>query len=147
MTNINTDIPLRFKSLYRVTFMDLDAYGHMGSANIVRALIDHRFSQMRDVLGWTFQMTQEFKSGFYTQRFDIQYLRPLFVDETIEIESWISELSDMQCIVSFEVRKQKAKLAVSAAMTLGNVDKSTGRLIPWDPNLVSLFYQKSGVTE
>lgn len=141
LDTIKTQKPKVFLSSHRAGFLDLDLYGHVNTLRYLHFITDHRFAQMRERLGWDLATIQKLPVGFYVHRVELDFIRPLFGDESFEIRSWVSDLASQTCVVSVEMIKENAKLAAKAQMHLSNVDRATGRAIDWDPALISVFFE------
>ena len=84
----------------RVRFADADPYGHLASGAYVNMIMSHRVEVLEDLLGFSIMRYARSGVAFPARNVEIEYLRPAFVGDSLEVGSWVEELGAS----SFEVR-------------------------------------------
>lgn len=115
----------------RVKFADADPYGHLASGAYVDMVMSHRVEALDDRLG--FSIVGHARSGvaYPARSIAVEYLRPAFVGERLELGSWIEAVGTR----SFEVRVVVAGEEDRAARALAvlhfvAVDSRTAKAMP-----------------
>lgn len=89
----------------RVRFQECDPLGHVNNAvylgYLEQAAIDHAAS-----VGWpSLRLQAEFGAVFVARRHEIDFLRPAFENDVLEIRTWPEEMSGARAIRAYEVRR------------------------------------------
>jgi YbgC/YbaW family acyl-CoA thioester hydrolase len=114
----------------RVKFADADPYGHLASGRYVDMVMSHRVEALEDLVGFSIVRYAASGVAFPARNVEVSYLRPAFVNEALEVASWLEELGSS----SFEVRAivsgaADRKARAVARIHFVSVDARTGRTV------------------
>jgi len=112
---------------------ECDGYGHVNNANYLNYLEYARHEFLKDA-GFDYPASQTAGYGIYTARIEIDYRKPAFYDDKLEIKSWPVKKGAVSGIIAQEIRRGD-DLLVEAKVTWAFVDsKGVPTKIPpqWD---------------
>lgn len=97
-----------FVSHVRVRFHECDPLGHVNNAvylgYLEQAAIDHAAAA-----GWpASRLREEFGAVFVARRHEIEFLRPAFENDVLEITTWPESLSGARAIRTYRIRRIEA---------------------------------------
>lgn len=139
---MDTQQPVRFLTRHRAKFFEIDPYGHLNTNFFLTYFLEHRFTGLREAIGYDLKTLGELPVAFYTNRIDIEFLRPVFADEEFEIESFTAEVQDETALVKGELRKAGGKVAARYSLGLSCVDKAAKRPCAWPHDVISRFFKE-----
>ena len=71
---------------------------------------------------------------------NIEFVRPIFLDESFTIESYIDSFGKTSASVKTKMVKSDGKLAASGDLTFVSMCKKTMKPIEWDEEFKKLFF-------
>jgi acyl-CoA thioester hydrolase len=96
--------PPRFLAHVRVRFHDVDALGHVNNAAYLtfleQAAIDHAA-----LAGFEMERMRELGGLFIARRHELDFLKPAYERDLLQIETWIDEARGARAIRRYEVRR------------------------------------------
>lgn len=99
--------PPRFLTHLRVRFHDLDALGHVNNAAYVtyleQAAIDHAA-----LAGFDMARMRALGGLFIARRHELDFLKPAYERDLLQIETWIDEARGARAIRRYEARRLAA---------------------------------------
>ncbi|HEX5500114.1 MAG TPA: thioesterase family protein [Thermomicrobiales bacterium] len=99
--------PPRFLTHVRVRFHDVDALGHVNNAAYLtfleQAAIDHAA-----LAGFDMARMRELGGLFIARRHELDFLKPAYERDLLQIETWIDEARGARAIRRYEVRRLDA---------------------------------------
>jgi acyl-CoA thioester hydrolase len=112
---------------------ECDSYGHVNNANYLNYLEFARYEFLKDI---NFDYPYMIKAGYgiYIARIEIDYKRPAFTDDTLEIRSWSIKKGAVSGTLAQEIWRGE-DLLIEAKVTWAFVDaKGMPAKIPpqWD---------------
>ncbi len=150
-----------FVAHVRVRFNECDPLGHVNNAvylgYLEQAAIDHAAAA-----GWpASRLRDEFGAVFVARRHEIDFLRPAFENDVLEITTWPESLSGAKAMRAYQIRHIEAKpvalppdrlidpvelvsaprheIVVTASTAWAFVDPIRGRPVRMPPMLISEF--------
>ncbi|MDR0312274.1 MAG: acyl-CoA thioesterase [Treponema sp.] len=112
---------------------ECDSYGHVNNANYLNYLEFARYEFLRDI---NFDYSAMIKAGYgiYIAKIEIEYKKPAFTDDTLEIRSWSVKKGAVSGTLAQEIWRGD-DLLIEAKVTWAFVDsKGLPTKIPaeWD---------------
>lgn len=106
-----------FRLQQRAQWRDIDTVGHLNNAAYMTYCEDASTQVGRD-RNW--QMQRMIDAGFALifRRFRIQYLQPAFLDDTIEISTWVSDLKRATAIRHYDLKRVQDDEQLARAYSL-----------------------------
>ena len=129
------------KCYLRVRTYECDAFGHVNNANYLNYLEFARYEFLRDI---GFDYLEMLKDGFgvYIARVEIDYKKPAFTDDNLEIKSWAIKKGAVSGTLAQEIWRGEDLLA-EAKVTWAFVDsKGAPAKIPPKYDMPGLKPQK-----
>lgn len=150
-----------FVAHVRVRFNECDPLGHVNNAvylaYLEQAAIDHAAAA-----GWpAVRLREEFGAVFVARRHEIEFLRPAFDNNALEIATWPESLSGARAIREYRIRRidvtvgslppdrlidpaqlvsaPEGDVVVTARTAWAFVDASRGRPVRIPPALIDAF--------
>lgn len=112
-----------------VKFSQSDPYGHMSSGQYVNLAFDHRIEVLRDQVGadpMTLLKTQ--KLAYFARDIRLTFLAPAATGDSLEVASWLSELTERDLENRIIVVGEKDRFARALiTMRFVFVDTATNR--------------------
>lgn len=98
----------------KVKFSQVDPYGHLNAARYLEFMVNHRVDAAEEQLSCVvLDLLQELKIAFVVADARVQYLRPSFCGEELEIASWIEAVSDQGFFVTVLISGSRSRQAKS----------------------------------
>jgi acyl-CoA thioester hydrolase len=99
---------------------ECDSYGHVNNANYLNYLEFARYEFLKDI---NFDYPSMIKAGYgiYIARIEIDYKKPAFTDDTLEIRSWSIKKGAVSGIIAQEIWRGD-DLLIEAKVTWAFVD-------------------------
>jgi acyl-CoA thioester hydrolase len=106
---------------------DIDLLGHANNVSFVRWVQDVAVAHSA-ALGLDLEAYRRLGGVFVVVRHEVDYLRPAFRGDAIELRTWISDLMAAKCNRATELcRTTDGELLARALTTWGFVELATGR--------------------
>lgn len=127
------------KTQERITFSQIDAYGHLATAQYVNVFFDHRIQVVEDRLGVDLaEMLAVRKIAFFLKDIRYQFGIPSKMGDAIEVASWVERYSDrdmdLRCII---VGQADRLVRASTTATFVCVNLETGKRTQTPPTWTS----------
>ncbi|MCL2092774.1 MAG: acyl-CoA thioesterase [Treponema sp.] len=101
---------------------ECDSYGHVNNANYLNYLEYARWEFLKD-LGFEYSAMVEAGYGIYVARVEIDYKKPAFPEDQLEIKSWSIKKGAVSGIIAQEIWRGE-DLLIEAKVTWAFVDKN-----------------------
>lgn len=85
----------------RVRFSDCDMLQHVNNAVYLSYFEEARIHYFRQMLGVNWDWT---KHGFLLRKNELEYLKPVYLNDTVVIECFLKHIGDKSFTLSYEVR-------------------------------------------
>lgn len=106
---------------------DIDLLGHANNVSFVRWIQDVAVAHSA-ALGLDFEAYRRVGGVFVVVRHEVDYVRPAFRGDAIELRTWIADLMAAKCTRATELRRSAdGELLAKALTTWGFVELATGR--------------------
>ena len=138
---MHTKTPIQFKTQHRSKFFEIDPYGHMNTTHYINYFLEHRFTGMREFIGYDLATISKLEVAFFTRKLDVEFVRAISGDEPFEIISSTTSVGETDAVVVGEAVKENGKTATKYRMELVSVDKTTGRPVPWPAHVIDRFFK------
>jgi len=117
----------KFETEIVVRPSDIDYNGHVHQSVYLDYLLFARVDQMKRC--YKVPIEEFFKRGFSwaTKSTTIEYKRPLFMDETITVRTWVKEIKKMTVKVCFQLLKDSGKIAAQGHSIYVLINSKTGK--------------------
>ena len=129
-----------YKCSFEVRGYELDSFGHVNNAVYLRYLEHARWKMLQEE-GITLQKMNEWKRWPVISRVEIEYKRPLFMGEIIEIETHL--VAHMKASFTIEQRITRAGALVSEAHLKSVIIDETGRPVGLPSEFLRLGREQS----
>lgn len=119
---------MQLKTLYTVRFSDCDPLGHLNNARYIDYMLNAREDHLKQFFNITLSEYHKQGLAWVTRSHTIQYLRPVFYNEIVCIESRLIELGESHVLVEllmFDEKQETLKAIMWTNFT--SVDIKTGR--------------------
>lgn len=136
--------PIVFKSSHRPRFFEIDPYGHMSIVHYLAYFTEHRFRGLAEFCGLDMKKVNALDVAFYSSSMTMDFKRPVFLDTSFDITSFVAEYTETTALVACEMKTQEGKLLSNSTFTLTCVDKKTGKACPWPADVLGLFFHNKG---
>jgi acyl-CoA thioester hydrolase len=104
VSEADSSAPRRFLTCVRVRFHEVDALGHVNNAAYLtyleQAAIDHAA-----LAGFDMARMRELGGLFIARRHELDFLKPAYERDLLQIETWIDEVRGARAIRRYEVRR------------------------------------------
>jgi len=137
-------VPVVWKNKFRVKFAELDPYRHVAAEIYSGYYMDHRYTVLRENIGWDFKTIMKLPFAIWVQKMDIEYLLPIFGDEEITVSSFIREFVGFQAFTEFEMTNSQGAVVSRCKIVGACIDKKTLRPMDWPPEVVALAFKEEG---
>ncbi|RQH03119.1 acyl-CoA thioesterase [Natrarchaeobius oligotrophus] len=107
-----------------VQFRDLDPLNHVNHATYASYLETARLEYTESVLEVPLD-----ELSFVVANLEIDYRRPLTLDDEPAVALWVSELGESSCTMSYEIRAD-GDVAATAETTMVHLDREANRPTP-----------------
>ena len=116
---------------------DIDELGHVNNAVYVNWIQDAATEHWRAIAD---QAVQD-KYIWFCSRHEIDYKQQLFVDQQVEIRTWLGKAVGARFDRHVDIRKKgSSKASVLAKTTWVLISKNSGRPIRIQPEILAAFY-------
>ena len=119
---------MQLKTFYTVRFSDCDPLGHLNNARYIDYMLNAREDHLKQYYNITLSEYHKQGLAWVTRSHNIQYLRPVFYNEVVCIESRLIELGESHVLVEllmFDEKQETLKAIMWTNFT--SVDVKTGR--------------------
>jgi acyl-CoA thioester hydrolase len=106
---------------------DIDLLGHANNVAFVRWIQDVAVAHSA-ALGLDFEAYRRLGGVFVVVRHEVDYVRPAFRGDAIDLRTWVADLMAAKCMRATELRRARdGELLARALTTWGFVELATGR--------------------
>jgi acyl-CoA thioester hydrolase len=106
----------------RIFYHDTDCGGVVYYGNYLKFLEEARGECLED-FGFSVKKLMDEGVWFVVKRQEIDYKYPAFYDDTLDIKTWIKEMSDFRIQFVYEIKNQSGRLVVKAITDMVAVGK------------------------
>jgi acyl-CoA thioester hydrolase len=136
--------PKVFSTIRSTLYTDIDMYGHVYAGKYTEILTNHRVEAIRNELKLEFQDFSQMGVLFYLKNLNIDFIRPIVLKDEILISSYISEVGEKDCLVSFKAENSiNKKLLFTATFNYTCICSKTIKPIVWPVEVIELFFEKA----
>jgi acyl-CoA thioester hydrolase len=109
-------MPLTYTRRFRVRYYECDAFGHLNNANYLRYMQETAFDASAAA---GFDLAEYNRIGKYwlIRETDIEYLRPVFYGDTIEVKTWVMDFHRVRSRRAYEFTRESSSELVARAVT------------------------------
>jgi len=133
-------MPLTHTRTFRVRQYECDAYGHVNHANYLRWAQETAFDASA-AAGYDVERYDAMDRGWLVRETEIEYLRPLFYNDRIEIKTWVADFRRVRSRRAYEFRLAGTDTLVARAMTdWVFLQRSTQRPLPIPEEMMAAFF-------
>lgn len=94
----------RFTTRLRVRRYEMDALGHVNNAVYLNYL-EHAAVEHSESLGLTYEKYRELGGTWVLRRMDVEYLRPAFGGDQLDVTTWLQEMRGVRAVRRYEIRR------------------------------------------
>ena len=129
-----------YRQQRRVSWSDLDPAGHVNNARYLNYLEDCAIADARS-RGWPIpRMLDEGGFAIVSRRYRIEYHEPAYLDDELEVATWISDVRRASAVRHYTVRRaEDATLLARARALWAWVDPASGRPLRIPGNFIADF--------
>ena len=131
--------PILFKSTHRAHFSELDLYGHMNSEHYFKYFLNHRFHGMREN-NLDLQKILDLPIAFVLKKSEVDFIKPIYGDETFFITSFVKELKSFTAVVSCTMKDKEDETLSTCQMHLVCLNKKTQKPVKWPKGLFETYF-------
>ncbi|AFZ14108.1 4-hydroxybenzoyl-CoA thioesterase [Crinalium epipsammum PCC 9333] len=95
----------KFITQIKVRHYELDTLGHLNNA-VYQNYLEQAAIEHMEYLEFNLDRYQQLGGVFVLRRIKIDYLRPAFAGDTLEITTWIQDMRGSRSTRHYEIRKQ-----------------------------------------
>jgi acyl-CoA thioester hydrolase len=118
-----------FSLRMRAAWRDIDPAGHLNNANYL-SYIEECGLQAVAAHNWPVDRMASAGFGIMLRKLQVQYLQPAFLDDELEISTWVSGVRRSSAIRHYTIRRVTDGVLLAQAHTLGAwVELESGRLV------------------
>ncbi len=122
----------RHRTSVHVRFSDIDVYGHVNNARFLSYLEEARMSYYREVLFGTKKLP---RLGVILAHTCIDYLRPVFLGDTLEVLSRVAKLGNKSYTMEYVFLKNQEEIVAKAEAVIVSFDFTQNRTVPWSETI------------
>jgi len=116
-----------FRVVRRVEWQDIDMMQHLNNAAYLDYVMDAGV-QLTSAFGWPMSYWLEEGIAFVARRNSIEYLSPAFLDDALEITTWLFNVRPATVTRHFEIRRNRTDELLARIQTLWvMLDLNSGR--------------------
>ncbi len=116
-----------FVTRLRVRYHEMDALGHVNNA-VYQHYLEQAAIEHSEHLGFTLDHYKELGGVYVMRRIEMDYLRPAFAGDTLEVTTWVEKMRGPRAIRRYEIRRQgEEDVLVKAEATWVWVNSTTMR--------------------
>jgi acyl-CoA thioester hydrolase len=128
-----------FRVVRRVEWQDIDMMQHLNNAAYLDYVMDAGV-QLTSAFGWPMSYWLEEGIAFVTRRNSIEYLLPAYLDDSLEITTWLFNVRPATVTRQFEVRRVGTDDLLARIQTLWvMVDLKSGRPMRIPDSMISIL--------
>lgn len=131
--------PIRFETEYVANFEDLDINAHVTTSRYSSIFLQHRFSGLRQI-GLDLRTINDLPVAIYTTKIDIEFLRPVFAEQRVLIQSEVTEWDEKSCEVLCKMHDERDKLTTKCRMLFSCIDKKNNKPTTWPEDFKRKFF-------
>jgi acyl-CoA thioester hydrolase len=134
-----------FRVLRSVEWRDLDPLGHVNNA-VYLSYIEDCGMKVAQAYGWPWQRMSEHNFAIVARMHHIEYRQPAFMDEILEISTWVSSIRRSTGTRHYVIRRQADKSVIAVCHSLYVwVDLETLKPIRIPDNFLNAFLNNISV--
>ncbi|MFN8371791.1 MAG: thioesterase family protein [Anaerolineae bacterium] len=130
-------MPFIYTTSYRVRYHDCDAYGHMSHASYARYMQETAV-EASEAVGYGFKRYDELNMRWLIRETHIEYLQPLYHQDTFEVKTWTSGFRRIRSLRHYEFYKG-GTLAARARTDWVLIDLSTRQPISAPQEMIEAY--------
>lgn len=131
--------PAVYKGRYRVEWRDVDPQRHVNNAAYL-SYIENCVMDMAREKGWPAERIEREGFAIFAREYRIEYVRPAFLDDELEIWTWVSDKRRATAVRHYEIRRAgTAELLVRARALWVWINRETGMPIRIPPAFEEAF--------
>lgn len=129
----------RFTTRLRVRRYEMDALGHVNNAVYLNYL-EHAAVEHSESLGLTYEKYRELGGTWVLRRMNVEYLRPAFGGDQLDVTTWLQEMRGVRAIRRYEIRRAGEEQPILEAEALWVwVGLTTMRPRPVPAEVIAIF--------
>lgn len=122
-----------------VNHSHIDSLNHVNNEVYLKWLIEAA-SAHSDSLGFTMEKFLSMNQCFVVRRHEIDYLAPAFLEQELEVQTWIEDIKGSRSIRSYQiVRKKDGALLMRAQTVWVYISLETGKPLQIPEHVHSIF--------
>ena len=130
----------KFSSEITVRPSDIDVNGHVHNSIYLDYVEQARFKQMGNNYHYPMERFWQQGLSWVVKSTQIDYLRPIRLQNRIQVITWVESWQQSDCIVSFEILLlESEKIAARGSFVFTLIQAKTGRPTPIPDNIVTAF--------
>jgi len=131
---------MSYPSIFTYSFIvpqsAIDEYGHVNNVIYVQWMQDAATRHPESIL----EYKQPENTGWYAREHRIEYITPAYLNDEIEVRTWISEMKRVRVIRKYEfARKADGKVIAKGESQWVFVELTTGRPLVIPPEVQTLI--------
>lgn len=135
-------MPFTHSRVFRVRYYECDAYGHLNNANYLRYMQETAFDASA-AAGFGIQRYAEMQRLWLIRGTQIEYLRPVRYNDSIEVKTWVMEFRRVSSRRAYEFYLEGTQELVARAYTdWVFIDTNTGRATTILPEVSAAYFPK-----
>lgn len=136
----------KFITQIKVRHYELDTLGHVNNA-VYQNYLEQAAIEHMEYLKYSLDRYQQLGGVFVLRRIKIDYLRPAFAGDTLEVTTWIQEMRGSRSTRHYEIRKQgDEQLLVTAEALWVWVDIKAMRPKAMPKELLNVFTLQQNIS-
>lgn len=139
---MNYSQALVFRTTHRAKFEEIDPFGHLNVNHYLSYFSENRFQGQREMLGLRIKDLAKVPIAFHTGHIEMDFQKPVFLDDAFIIESKISDVTEKSCVINSTMSKpdDQEYVHATAKFIMVCVDKKTGKPTAWPENFIRQFF-------
>jgi YbgC/YbaW family acyl-CoA thioester hydrolase len=118
----------------------MDPNGHLNTKHFFDYIAENRMIGHREHLDLRVADLAKMPFAILTKSFAIEFLRPIFLDQSFTVRSWVESVAATSATIHAEISLPSDRVAARAQLVLVSVDKTTGKPIDWEPSFIRRFF-------
>lgn len=129
-----------FESELRVRPDDIDMLNHVHSSKYLDYVLAARYEQMEKFYGMPLSYFFKMGKGWVISKVNIQYKRPLVMNDTMIIKTGVLSINEKRCVVQFQIINKKTnKIASDGLFDFVLIDLKTQKAIPISAEMIEAY--------
>lgn len=108
----------KVKTVEKVRFFDLDAVGHLNNSVFLTYMEQARVAYFKKTNLFDERFQNEQGLGLIVARAEVDFLRPAFMDEEVEISISVTEIKNKSFVMEYELFSLTHKLQIGKGKTV-----------------------------